>query len=628
MEISASLQDKLDHLPKTPGCYLFKNAQQKVIYIGKAKVLRNRVRQYFQDSKRDDLKLQVMVSKVSDLEIIETDSEVEALILESNLVKEYRPRYNIELKDDKSFPYIKVTNELFPRIYVTREKEKSGGRFFGPYTDVKNLRHTLKTLHRIFPVRSCTHVFTPEKIEEKKVKLCLDYYIHKCEGPCQGLIHPQPYQKTIDQMVRFLNGKTRDLLTHMRHEMQEYAAEQKFEDAARIRDRIQAIENYTDSQKIVFQDLSDKDILAVASEEDQACGVVFKIRDGKMIGRQHYYFSHVEDKTPAHILENLIKTYYMQADYIPGEIYVQSEPEDILSLHEWLFRKSGDKVDFVIPKIGEKHKLVDMCERNARLLLGELKLQKLKAQEAFIPRVLQSLQRDLNLNRLPRRIECFDNSNIQGSDAVASMVVFADGKPKKGAYRKFKIKTVVGPDDFASMHEVITRRYLRVLEEGLDFPDMIVVDGGKGQLSSAVSALEGLGIQVSKAGSPGQVIVGLAKRMEEIFIPDVADSIMIPKTSSSIKLLQQIRDEAHRFAITFHRERREKRIIMSELDAIEGIGEKRRALLLNHFGSVRKLSEAALGEIAEVEGITEDLARRIYDYFNEQELNETELEHE
>lgn len=628
MEISTSLQDKLDRLPKTPGCYLFKNAQQKIIYIGKAKILRNRVRQYFQDSKRDDLKLQVMVSKISDLEVIETDSEVEALILESNLVKEYRPRYNIELKDDKSFPYIKVTDELFPRIYVTREKEKSGGRFFGPYTDVKNLRHTLKTLHRIFPIRSCTHLFTPEKIQEKKVKLCLDYYIHKCEGPCQGLVESQAYQKTIDQMVRFLNGKTRELLTHIRREMQEYAAVQKFEEAAGLRDRIQAIENYTDSQKVVFQDLSDKDILAVASEEDQACGVIFKIRDGKMIGRQHYYFNRVEDKTTALILENLMKTYYMYADYIPAEIYLQSEPEDVSSLHEWLTGKSGEKVSFVVPKIGEKHKLVDMCERNALLLLGELKLQKLKALEAFVPRVLQSLQRDLNLNKLPRRIECFDNSNIQGSDPVASMVVFEDGKPKKGAYRKFKIKTVVGPDDFASMHEVITRRYLRVLEEGIDFPDMIVVDGGKGQLSSAVSALEGLGIQVSKAGSSGQVIVGLAKRMEEIFIPDVADSIMIPKTSSSIKLLQQIRDEAHRFAITFHRERREKRIIASELDEIEGVGEKRRTLLLKHFGSVKKLSEASLGEIAEVDGINGDLARRIYDYFNEQELDETEQEHD
>ncbi len=624
MEIRADLQDKLDRLPKTPGCYLFKNDQQKVIYIGKAKVLRNRVRQYFQDSKRDDLKLQVMVSKVRDLEIIETDSEVEALILESNLVKEYRPRYNIELKDDKSFPYIKVTNELFPRIYVTREKEKSGGRFFGPYTDVKNLRNTLKTLHRIFPIRSCTHEFTPEKIRDKKIKLCLDYYIHKCDGPCQGLIASEDYGRMVDQMVRFLNGKTRDLIKILSREMQEFAEAQKFEEAARLRDRIQAIEHYTDAQKVVFHDLSDKDILAVASEEDHACGVVFKVRDGKMIGRQHFYFNHVEDKTDCQVLENLITSYYMASDYVPREIYLPLEPEELPSLRDWLNQKSDGTVNFVVPKIGEKHKLVDMCERNARLLLGELKLQKLKAQEHFVPRVLLSLQRDLNLVHVPKRIECFDNSNIQGSDPVASMVVFVDGKARKSEYRKFKIKTVVGADDFASMYEVITRRYLRVLEEGMEFPNLIVVDGGKGQLSSAVAALEGLGITVSKAGSSGQAIVGLAKRMEEIFVPEVSDPIMIPKTSSSIKLLQQVRDEAHRFAISFHRDRREKRIMTSELDAIEGVGEKRRTLLINHFGSVRKLSEAGLAEIAEVDGISVELARRIYDYFNEQELHESE----
>ncbi|KAB2878278.1 excinuclease ABC subunit C [bacterium] len=623
--MSSDLQNKLDNLPKTPGCYLFKSEQQKVIYIGKAKILRNRVRQYFQESKRDDLKLQVMVSKVRDVEIIETDSEVEALILESNLVKEYRPRYNIELKDDKSFPYIKVTDELFPRIYVTREKEKSGGRFFGPYTDVKNLRHTLKTLHRIFPVRSCTHHFTAETVHAKKVKLCLDYYIHKCDGPCQGLIGADEYCKIIEQMERFLVGKTNVLLKHMRNEMQGYASAQQFEAAAKIRDRIMAIENYTESQKVVFQDLSDKDILAVAAEEDQACGVVFKIRDGKMIGRQHFYFTRVEDKTQQQILETLIKNYYLQSDYVPNEIYLQLEPDEPTALRDWLQSKSGEAVVFVVPKIGEKHKLVDMCERNARLLLGELKLQKLKAKEAFIPKVLQSLQRDLNLKTLPRRIECFDNSNIQGSDPVASMVVFEDGKPKKSEYRKFKIKTVDGPDDFASMHEVLTRRYLRVLKEGLDFPDMIVVDGGKGQLSSAVSALEGLGITVSKSGSDGQSIIGLAKRMEEIFFPGVTESIMIPKTSSSIKLLQHIRDEAHRFAITFHRDRREKRVIMSELDEIDGVGEKRRTLLINHFGSVKKLSEAGINEIAAVEGINKNIAGRIYEYFNEQNDGEHDL---
>ncbi|HNO11740.1 MAG TPA: excinuclease ABC subunit UvrC, partial [bacterium] len=290
-----TLEHKLEHLPKTPGCYLFKNGEGKIIYIGKAKILRNRVRQYFQEGKRDDTKVAVMVSKVVDLEVIQTDSEIEALILESNLVKEHKPRYNIELKDDKSFPYIKVTDEMFPRIYVTREKERGGGKFFGPYTDVKNLRHTLKTLHRIFPIRSCRHYFTPELVESKKIKLCLDYHIKKCDGPCQGLVTKEDYRAVVDQMTRFLNGKTGELIRQLKVAMQSYADAMKFEEAARLRDRIASIENYTAAQKVMFEDMADRDIAAVAIEADDACGVIFKIRDGKLIGRQHYYFSHVTD---------------------------------------------------------------------------------------------------------------------------------------------------------------------------------------------------------------------------------------------------------------------------------------------------------------------------------------------
>jgi len=622
MTNEATIDQKLEHLPKTPGCYLFKNENGQILYVGKAKNLRSRVRQYFQDSKRDDLKLQMMVSKIRDLEVIETDSEVEALILESNLVHLHRPRYNIELKDDKSYPYIKITEELFPRIYVTREKERSGGKFFGPYTDVKNLRQTLKTLHRIFPIRSCTHPFTQDIIQSKKVKLCLDYYIHKCDGPCQGLIESAEYQRTVEQMKRFLSGKTRDLLIQLREEMQAFAKAMQFEEAAKIRDRIRDIENYTSSQKIVFQDLSDKDITAIAAESDDACGVIFKVRDGKMIGRQHFYFSRVADKTPDEVLEKLITTYYKQVDFIPQEIYLPFEPVGFDTIKRWLAKHALENVDLVIPKIGEKQKLVEMATRNAGFLLGELKLQKLKAKQEFVPRVMLSLQRDLNLRRVPRRIECFDNSNLQGADPVASMVVFVDGKPRKSDYRKFRIRTVQGADDFASMHEVVTRRYLRVLEEGIDFPDLIVVDGGKGQLSAAIEALEGLGIKISKAGSEGQPLVALAKRLEEVFIPDVNDSIMIPKTSSSIKLLQQVRDEAHRFAITFHRHVRDQRTLLSELEEIDGVGEKRRNRLLSHFGSVKNLSQASVEDLLQVDGISESLAAKISRYFQGPEIDE------
>lgn len=614
MEIQASLADKLDTLPKSPGCYLFRDENHKVIYIGKAKILRNRVRQYFQDSKRDDVKVSTMVARVRDLEVIETDSEIEALILEANLVKEHKPRYNIELKDDKSFPYIKITDELYPRIYVTREKERSGGRFFGPYTDVKNLRHTLKTLHRIFPIRSCVHGFTAELVASRKVKLCLDYYIHKCEGPCQGLVASTPYRATIEHVKRFLSGKTHDLLTQMRREMEFFAEALRFEEAAKLRDRIRAIENYTASQKVMFQDLSDRDMLAVAKTGDDACGVVFRIRDGKLIGRQHFYFSHVEEKTTEETLEHLLKTYYMAADFIPPEIYLPAAFDGHESVAAWLGQLGGERVELVVPKIGDKLKLVNMATRNARLLLDDLKLQRLKAEEQFVPRVLLSLQRDLNLNKVPRRIECFDNSNIQGSDPVASMVVCVDGKPRKSDYRKFKIKTVEGPDDFATMHEVVSRRYLRLLNEGVDFPDLILIDGGKGQLSAAVSALEGLGIEVSKSGSRGQAVVALAKRLEEVFVPDVADAIMIPKTSSSIRLLQQVRDEAHRFAVAFHRAQRDKRTMASALDDIDGVGPKRRQLLFHHFGSVRKLSEATVEEIASIEGIPPGVAEKVHRY--------------
>ena len=622
MDTKDSLVRKLDHLPSTPGCYLFKNSDGKVLYIGKAKVLRSRVRQYFHASRADDPKLRSLTSKICDVEVIETDSEVEALILESNLVKSHKPRYNIELKDDKSFPYIKVTQELFPRIFVTREKEHHGGRFFGPYTDVKTLRNTLKTLHRIFPIRSCTHTFNEEMIRSKKVKLCLDFYIKKCEGPCQGLVAPDDYKRLVDQMARFLEGKTKELLVQLRREMQTCVDQMAFEEAAKLRDRIQAIENHGAQQKVVFEDEADRDILAAASEDDQACGVVFKVRDGKLIGRQHYYFSHTSGKTAEAILSVLIQSHYCNVDTVPQEIYLPCELSEAGILRQWLLPKAERGLKWVVPKIGDKHKLVEMAERNATLLLGELKLQKLKAKEQFVPKILLSLQRDLSLSNLPRRIECFDNSNIQGSDPVSSLVVFVDGRAKKSDYRRFKVKTVEGADDFATMFEVVTRRYLRLLSEGIDFPDLIVVDGGKGQLSSAVGALEALGVEVSKAGSPGQAVIGLAKKMEEIFVPGVGDAIMIPKTSSSIKLLQTIRDEAHRFALAFHRERREKRVLHSSLDDIPGIGEKRRIALLNHFGSVQAVQQANLESLIAVDGIPEEIARRIHEYFLEASAEE------
>ncbi len=604
--IPDTVAEKLGQLPRTPGCYLFKNERGDILYIGKARVLRQRVRQYFQDPKHLDPKTAVMVSKIADFEVIETDSEVEALILESNLVKQYRPKYNINLKDDKSFPFIKVTDELLPRIYVTREKERTGGRFFGPYTDVRSLRFMLKTLHEIFPIRSCSHRFTEEMLHQKKIKLCLDYHIRKCEGPCQQLIPVTRYREMVNQMVRFLSGKTAGLLETLRAEMQDKAAQMKFEEAAGIRDRIRAIERYDANQKVAFSDGRDRDIAAIARDEDDACGVIFKIRDGKIVGRQHFYFSRAEDKSAEEILETLMKTYYTQSDYIPPEILLPYRPEDSELLMQWL--SVSYPVTFIYPEDTATEKLLAMCVRNAELLLGDLKLQKAKAREASVPKTLGILQQDLHLPSLPRRIECFDNSNIQGSDPVASMVVFIDGRPRPGEYRKYKIKTVKGPDDFASMHEVVSRRYLRVSAEGLDWPDLIVVDGGKGQLSAAVQALEDIGVTVRSAENEGLTVIGLAKKREEIFFPGVADPVMIPKTSPSLKLLQQIRDEAHRFAVTFHRRLRDKAMKISALDGINGIGPKKKADLLRHFGSVHQIAEASTEAIAKIARVPESLA--------------------
>ncbi len=607
--MNEGLKSKLEHLPKTPGCYLFRNQSGQVIYIGKAKILRQRIRQYFQDSEHLDSKTRVMSEKINDLDIIQTDSEIEAMILESNLIKEYRPKYNIDLKDDKSFPYIKVTDELFPRIYVTREKDHKGGRFFGPYTDVKNLRMTLKALHQLFPIRSCTHRFTKETIVQKKVKLCLDYYIHRCEGPCQGLVEESHYLKMVSQMTQFIQGRTKSLIGEMNQEMNRHAESMQFEDAAKIRDRLQAVERYSRVQKVVLSESADRDVAVIEIEQDDACGLIFRIRDGKLIGKQHFYFNRLTDQPPETALSFLMKTYYFRTDYIPEEIILPFAPADEETLLEWLVQARGSRVDFHIPKGGDKFKLLQMTQKNARFMLEELKIQRLKAKEQFVPKVLHSLQRDLNLKTIPRRIECFDNSNLQGSDPVASMVVFVDGKPVSGEYRKYKIRSVTGADDFASMNEIVMRRYLRLLDEGIDIPDLIIVDGGKGQLSAAIEALQAIGISVKTGNGPA--VIGLAKKKEEVFLPDADDPIMIPKTSSSIKILQRVRDEAHRFAVTFHRSLRNKRTFRSALDEIKGIGPARKIRLLKHFGSVKKISESSVQDIRDTIRVSEEAAIRV-----------------
>ena len=602
------IDEKLNSLPTKPGIYQFIDKKGDILYVGKAINLRSRVRSYFQKSRSLDPRLLIMVKKITDLEFIITDSDVEALILEANLIRKHKPRYNINLKDDKSFPYIRITSEDFPQVFPTRRLIRDGSTYFGPYTNVKEMRNALATLKRIFSIRSCKYNLTPETIAKKKVDLCLDYYIKKCKGPCQALQNKDDYLKMINSVKEFLRGKTSRLQYELESEMQLLAEEQKYEDAARIRDKIDILEKYRNSQKIVMSDEKDRDIFSMASEDDDACAVIFKIREGKVINRVHYYLNSVLHKESDEILEQFINQYYTLSDEIPNEILVKEQIERKDIIEKWLGARSDRSVKIITPKAGEKKKLIKMCEKNARYLLEELKLQKLKARDN-VPHAVNSLQRDLRLKHPPRRIECFDISNIQGSDPVGSMVCFVDGRPRKSEYRKFAIKSKSTPDDFAMMREVVQRRYSRLLEEKKDLPDLIVVDGGKGQLSSALAVLAKLKLN-------DQAIIGLAKRLEEVFIPGHSDAQMLPRTSSSLKLLQQIRDEAHRFAITYHRSKRKKRTIRSDLDNIAGIGPKRRNELLKKFGSIKKMKDLDLKDLKQRGELSDKLAENIYNYFH------------
>ena len=600
-----NLELKLGNLPKNPGIYQFKDKNGKIIYVGKAKNLRNRVRSYFV-SRPVGPRLERMISLIDDVEVINTDSEVESLILEMNMIKQLKPRYNVNLKDDKSFPYIIITKEPYPRVFPTRKKRSDGSKYFGPYTDVGSMKYSLKMLRDIFMIRNCNYNITQETIERKKYKLCLEYHIHKCEGPCEGLVSQIRYNEMISEVEKVLNGKTGTLIKELDEKMKHASENERFEEAAHIRNKIQSLEVYTERQKVVSEDLLDKDIFGFVKEGDDGCAMILNIRDGKAIGKRHFYLDTIEEKSDEEILESVLIRYYAETDYIPDEIHLQCELEDLNAINEWLKKKSERKADFVFPKKGEKLKLISMVKTNAQYMLDELKLQRLKRE--FIPNSVTSLKRDLRLTKLPRRIECFDISNIQGTDTVASMVVFYDGKPKKNDYRKFKIQTALNevgkPDDFASMREVIYRRYRTPYSlapspkgEGeqinndtqkgklMPMPDLIVIDGGKGQLSSAVKVLTDLGFKDIN-------VIGLAKRLEEVYVPGASDPQSIPKTSSGLKLLQRIRDEAHRFAITFHRSLRDKRTLVSELEEIKGIGKKTAQKLLTGFGSVEKIKEA------------------------------------
>lgn len=611
-----ALQVIINNLPTDPGVYLYKDKNQKIIYVGKAKNLRNRVRQYFQNNQQNPKTL-ILVQKINDIEYIVTDSELEALVLENNLIKTYKPRYNILLKDDKSFPYITITNELFPRVFVTRTIVNDGSEYFGPYTDVRAMRSSLKLITNIFKIRSCKYNITQESIEKKKYKLCLDYHIKKCDGPCEGLISALAYREIINKVRKILLGNTDDLIEELKEQMKNYAKELNFEKAAELRDQINELEVYSQKQKIISTDFQDRDIFAIAYLNKDCIVTIFNVRKGKLINRKNLRITLEISDSIEGIYSSILKQYYNLPVEIPSEIIIPEIDEEIEEIKQWLSFKAKKDVNIHTPDDDNLKELYNLCRTNADLELKEFLIQKTK-KDSYVNHAVYSLQRDLRLKNLPMRIECFDISNLQGSDIVASMVVFENGKPKKSEYRKFIIQSVTEgkPNDFASMYEVITRRFKRLLDENQAMPDLIIIDGGKGQLKYAQNALKNLGIKKYN-------IIGLAKRLEEIVLPDQDETMLLPRTSSSLKLLQQIRDEAHRFAITFHRERREKRIITTELLEIKGIGEKIANKLLTEFGSVENIKKLSLEELSQ--SIGNKKAEIIYNYFHQNHQNNIEL---
>ena len=544
-----------------------------------------------------------MVKKISDIEWLVTRSESEALLTEAAMIKEHEPRYNILMRDDKSYPYVRITNEPFPQVLLTRKIVNDGSRYFGPFTEVYNLRETLKVIHKIFPVRSCSYLINEDIIARKKISVCLDYHIRKCLGPCEGLQSQEDYSAMIEEVVRFLHGRTDKIVKQLRNEMVEASQKQDYEEAALCRDRISAVEAFTKRQRKISASFADQDIIAVAVQQKDACAAVIRLRNGRIIGRERMFLSGVHEQNMSEILSGFMKQFYLESDFLPQEILLQEKPEGCDSLAEWLSEKRGKKVTITAPQRGEKAKLVRLSLQNAELLLAE-NIRKRERRRELVPEMIQQLQADLNLEVPPRRIEAFDISNIQGSNPVGSMVCFVDGVAKKSEYRKFKIKTVKGIDDFAMIREVVLRRYSRLKSEKATFPDLILIDGGKGQLSMAVSALQELGLSYIS-------VIGLAKRLEEVYVPGSSDPQNIPKSSPGLFLLRRIRDEAHRFAVTFHRLRRKKAATESIFDGISGIGPARRKNLLTKFENVKTIADASVEKVAEEVGVGEKLAEEI-----------------
>ena len=616
--LTEHLEAQLKTLPAKPGCYLMKDTGGKVIYVGKAINLRNRVRSYFHASAQITLKTNHLVRKIADIEWIVVGSELEALILEMTLIKKHRPHYNVRLKDDKRYPYIKVHYaEAYPKVTVTRQMVKDGSRYFGPYTSVWAVHQTLDVLRRIFPYLTCDREITGED-----ERACLYYDIKLCTGPCIGAISHLRYRQMIDDLCQFLEGRTDPIVSRMRQEMEQAAEGLQFERAAILRDQIRAIENVVERQKVISSDYIDSDVLALARSDGDACVQVFFIRGGKLIGRDYFLLEGATDTSDANVMAEFLKQFYDQASVVPPQVLLPHEVEEAQIIRQWLSQKREDqKVEILVPRQGQQQELIEMASENAAETLRALQAQ-WQADRHRQEQALSELQAALELSEPLNRIECYDISNTQGTSAVGSMVVFEQGVPKKALYRRFNIRSVSGPDDFASMQEVLTRRFNRwkAAQETQEMPgkkpdlafgrlpDLLMVDGGKGQLGRAIAVLERFGL------SDKVPLAGLAKQNEEVFTPGREHSILLPRHSQALYLIQRVRDEAHRFAITSHRQIRTKKGLASRLDAIPGIGPARRKALLQHFGSVEKIQSAHIDELTRVNGITTTLAQSIKDH--------------
>ncbi len=616
MTEQVDLTQKLKLLPADPGVYLMKDAQGKIIYVGKASSLKNRVRSYFHDSSHHDLKTRYLVDEIADFEYIATQSEREALIVEDTLIKKYQPHYNVRLKDDKRYPYLKLTAEPFPRLMIARRLEadaQRGARYFGPYTSAQAVREAQAMIQKLFRIRTCTLALGGAK--KTRTRPCLDHYIGLCDAPCVGWIDRSAYGELIEEAALFLQGRHEQLLPQLEGQMERAAGNLEYERAARLRDQIQVLQKLLASQKVIDAQPIDQDAIGIFRPENSSIvsAQIFFIRAGKLIGRENFLLEATAQTGEAEITSAFVKQYYAKATAIPPQILLPNKIEDRETVEAWLNERAGRKVSLTVPQRGPKRQLITLVKRNAELALHE-HLAKRQARLDGPPEPLQELQRTLNLEYQPMRIEGFDISNIQGREAVASMVVFEDGRPKKSDYRCFKIKTVEGADDFAMMAETVRRRLEHGLRERATpaspdekfavFPDLILIDGGKGQLGAARKVMHELGLEKIPT-------IGLAKEFEHIFLENKPEPIVLPRDSPALHLLQRVRDEAHRFALAYHRTLRGKRTVQSVLDEIPGLGPKRKRLLIQRFGSVKRIQAASVEKLLEIPGLPRPLAEQI-----------------